>query len=39
MCGTTPLETAWREVCGIQANGCDGLFEKAGEKGECDGLK
>ena len=28
-----------REVRGIQANGRDGFFEKAGEKGEGDRLK
>ena len=39
VCGATPSETMRRKVCGIQANGQDGFFEKAGEKGECDGLK
>ena len=28
-----------RKVRGVQANGRDDFFEKAGEKGECDGLK
>ena len=29
----------WGKVRGIQPNGRDGFFEKAGENGECDDLK
>ena len=32
VCGATLSETTQREVHGIQANGRDGLFDKAGEK-------
>ena len=39
VCGATMSETMRRKVRGIQANGRDGFFEKAGEMGECDGLK
>ena len=37
VCNATPMETMFRDVLGIQANGCDGFCEKAGKR-ECDGL-
>ena len=34
-----PVKNFAENICSIQANGRDGFFEKAGEKGECDELK
>ena len=39
VCGATPSETMRGEVRGIEANGRDGFFETAREKGKGDGLK